>query len=282
MTFRFIAATLAALVAIPATAADIDRASLYRAQSVTNGEGEVNRARGLAPALEEVLVKVSGDPRLIGDPRVLEMTRHAADYVTGFTYVDLLNNRPPNHEQGTYDRPKYLIADFDPGRIDALLASFGRKPWPLPRPETVAFFDITPMKGDGFTLAHHDGGQLDGGGQLAKDMRAALTSAAKRAGLPLALLRPRDVETIRQAKPEPAALAEAAGALGGASLLAGSMAWRPEATGWVGDWRLVFAGKEYRWQVRGVGFDDAFRNAVRGAAQIMSGNGQPEAVLTVR
>lgn len=276
MKFGFIAAALALLVIAPASAGNIDQASLYRAQSVTNGVGEVNRARGLAPALEEVLVKVSGDPRLIGDPRVLEMTRHAADYVTGFTYVDLLNNRPPNHEQGTYDRPKYLIADFDPGKIDTLLASLERKPWPVPRPEIVAWFDIAPMKGESFTLT------TDGGEQLAADMRTALTSAAERTGLPLTLLRPRDIDTIRQAKPEPAALAEAAKALGGDCLLTGKMAWRAEATGWVGDWQLVFAGKEYRWQVRGVGFDDAFRNAMRGSAQIMSGNGQPEAVLTVR
>jgi hypothetical protein len=28
--------------------------------------------------------------------------------------------------------------------------------------------------------------------------------------------------------------------------------------------------------VRGVSFDDAFRNALRGAAQVLSGNGQPD------
>ncbi|WP_245271262.1 DUF2066 domain-containing protein [Mesorhizobium sp. LNJC384A00] len=60
------AAALAVLIVFPVAAADIDRASLYRAQSVTSGTGEENRAWGLAPCLEEVLVKVSGDPRLIG------------------------------------------------------------------------------------------------------------------------------------------------------------------------------------------------------------------------
>ncbi|TIW55589.1 MAG: DUF2066 domain-containing protein, partial [Mesorhizobium sp.] len=34
-------------------------------------------------------------------------------------------------------------------------------------------------------------------------------------------------------------------------------------------------GKTYRWQVRGVSFDEAFRVAMRGAAQVLSGNGQP-------
>lgn len=60
------------------------------------------------------------------------------------------------------------------------------------------------------------------------------------------------------------------------------MAWRDEALGWVADWRLLANGKDYRWQVRGVSFDDAFRNAMLGTAQILSGNGQPEAVTSAR
>jgi len=43
----------------------------------------------------------------------------------------------------------------------------------------------------------------------------------------------------------------------------------------VAEWRLAFGGRLYRWQVRGVSFDDAFRNAMRGAATIISGYGRP-------
>ncbi len=257
----FVTAALAALIAYPVAAAEIDQASLYRAQSVTSGTGEKNRAWGLAPCLEEVLVKVSGDPRLIGDPRVAEISRHAADYVTDISYRDLLNNRPPHDEQGTYDRPQYITADFDPDKIDALLASLGHRPWPLPRPAIVALLDIKPMKGDGFTLVR------DGDGELAADMRVALAAAAHRTGLPLELPKPQDV-----------LLADLADTLGGDVLLSGTLAWRQEALGWIGDWRLVSKGKEYRWQVRGVSFDDAFRNATRGTLQILSGNGQPKTV----
>jgi hypothetical protein len=261
LKFGLLAAALAVLISGPVAAGDIDQASLYRAQSVTSGTGEENRARGLAPCLEEVLVKVSGDPRLIGDPRVVELSGHAADYVTGFTYRDLLADRPVHDEQGTHDRPHYLTADFDPDKIDALLATLGHTPWPLPRPAIVALLDIRPMKGDGFTLVR------DGGGELATNMRVALAAAALRAGLSLELPKPQDV-----------VLADVTQTMGGDVLLAGTLAWRQEALGWVGEWQLSFKGKAYRWQVRGVSFDDAFRNAVRGTLQILSANGQPEAV----
>ena len=46
--------------------------------------------------------------------------------------------------------------------------------------------------------------------------------------------------------------------------------------GWIAEWRLNAAGQIYAWRVSGVSFDDAFRNALRGAAQVLSGNGQPD------
>ena len=52
--------------------------------------------------------------------------------------------------------------------------------------------------------------------------------------------------------------------------------WSDEALGWIADWRLTFAGQSYAWRVSGVSFDDAFRNALRGAAQVLSGNGHPD------
>ncbi|WP_292643833.1 DUF2066 domain-containing protein [Mesorhizobium sp.] len=58
--------------------------------------------------------------------------------------------------------------------------------------------------------------------------------------------------------------------------LAGSLVWSDDELGWIADWRLAMAGKTYIWQVRGVSFDEAFRVAMRGAAQILSGNGEPE------
>ena len=43
---------------------------LSSAQTIVTGQGEESRRFGFPVCLEQVLVKVSGDPRLIGDPEV--------------------------------------------------------------------------------------------------------------------------------------------------------------------------------------------------------------------
>ena len=53
------------------------------------------------------------------------------------------------------------------------------------------------------------------------------------------------------------------------------MVWSEQALGWIADWRLRAGGESYGWQISGVNFDDAFRSAMAGAAQILSGHGQP-------
>ena len=72
-----------------------------------------------------------------------------------------------------------------------------------------------------------------------------------------------------------ARLDAAAQAMGGDLALVGRMAWSDQAMSWVADWRLRSAGQTNQWQVRSLTFDDGFRKALGGAAQILSGNGPP-------
>jgi len=57
--------------------------------------------------------------------------------------------------------------------------------------------------------------------------------------------------------------------------LVGDLQWSDAALGWVATWKLKAGGRNYRWSVSGVNYDEAFRNAVRGAARVLSGNGEP-------
>jgi hypothetical protein len=58
-------------------------------------------------------------------------------------------------------------------------------------------------------------------------------------------------------------------------VLVGQLTWDDEELGWVTEWRLEAEGRSHRWQMRGVTFDEAFRRGIGGAAQVLSGNGDP-------
>jgi len=263
-------APLFVVASLSSSASDTVQDDLYRATAVTNGFGQTNRDRTLRLLLETVLVKASGDQSLFHDEGTARLAEHAADYVAGFAYKDFLNGRPPNHEQGTYDRPQYLTAEFDRQAIDKALIALGRRPWPVPRPKIVAFIDIYPMKGEDFVLA--------GAGQSpqAADMRNALVTAASAAGVDVLLPSEDEVVGFHREKPDVETFGVLAKGLRGDVALVGSLKWNTVTPGWNGSWELVGETKG-SWEITRVGFDDAFRNAVRGSAQILSGNGTPVA-----
>jgi hypothetical protein len=243
----------------------------YQAQTIVTGQGEESRRFGFPVCLEQVLVKVSGDPRLIGDPEVAALAGQAATFVTGFAFRDLLAGIPVHDEQGTRDRPYELTVRFDPAKIDAALRSLGREPWSASRPRLVVFVGVD-LAGATYLLASD--------GKRGRDQREALAAAAERFGMPMALPDEAALAAAGLSYPtlqalDLASLDARARAFGGDLALAGDLVWSETALGWVADWRMDGQGKSYRWQIRGVSFDDAFRSAMSGAAQILSGNGGP-------
>ena len=138
--------------------------------------------------MEEVLAKVSGDARLIGDSRVAAMAGNAGEYVASYTYRDRMEGIPAHDDQGSYDRPHDLTATFDKAKIDGVLASLGRKPWTEVRPPIVLFVGV--RNGDvAFVLS----ADLEQGAS----MREALAAAAVRTGLAAERSEPRAPSTRR-------------------------------------------------------------------------------------
>ncbi|MEW9806345.1 DUF2066 domain-containing protein [Mesorhizobium sp. ZMM04-5] len=259
--------TLAALVA---GTGSLRASGLYTAETVTSGTAEPRRSIGFAACLRRVLVRVSGDPGLDANPLV--RATDAAGLIARFSFGDRLAGIPIHDEQGSYDRPHDLTCVFDPGKVDALLERLGRKPW-LARPRLAAVISVRGIKGERSMLASNsDGARAD-------DMRASLAAAAEAIALPLVLPAMEQLSDIGLAAEGPVAddirLGSLARSTGADLALSGALAWSDAALGWIADWRIAAEGVERRWQVRGVGFDDAFRNGVQGAAKVLSGNGQP-------
>ena len=263
---------LALLLAAGGAAPAAEPLALYQGRAVVTGMREENRSAGFASALLDVLAKVSGDARLIGDPRAAELANEAAPLVASFAYRDRMEGIPFHDEQGSRDRPHDLTVTFDRAKIDAALRSLGREPWIAPRPTIVLFLRVT-NSARGFTLAAD--------GEFGIDLREALDNASSLIGLPVRLPYIWQVLTtglypVALADAPAAVLDAATKAAGADRALFGGLTWSDEALGWIGEWRLDFEGKTYRWEIRGVSFDAAFRNALRGAAQVLSGNGAPE------
>ena len=54
-----------------------------------------------------------------------------------------------------------------------------------------------------------------------------------------------------------------------------TLEWSDQALGWVASYRMVNEKGVQDWSATGISFDEAFRIAMRGAAQVLSGNGPP-------
>ncbi len=244
------------LAGAPALAMEQDPSlQRYEARAIVTGTDMRSRPAGLAMCFVDVLVKVSGDPRLAADPAAAALAQRAGDFVADYDYWDRMSGIAHHDEQGSYDRPFNLTARFVPARIDAALRDLGRKPWPDPRPELVMVVRVHSRSNE-FNLAR--------GEPRAVDMRAALAASAAKYGMRVSV--PPDDEF---------AIWQDMDASATAWPVVGTLAWSDNAHGWIADWHMRGPQQTYDWGIGGVNFDEAFRDAVRGAMQIASGNGAP-------
>ena len=59
------------------------------------------------------------------------------------------------------------------------------------------------------------------------------------------------------------------------ALVSGTLEFQESLPGWVGSWRMRWRGVDYAWGVKGVNYDAAFRDIVRGVLRVASGHGAP-------
>jgi hypothetical protein len=244
---------------------------IYTTRAVVTGTDERNRPLGFSLCLEDVLVKVSGDASILSDRRFAALAAAAGQYVSTFSYRDRFEGKPVHDEQGTYDRPHFLTCQFDPKKIDGVLKMLGRKPWLGRRPRLVLVLSVHGRTNSGL---------LSRDGVFDPDMREALANAAQRYGLTVSLpsvvtLQDNQINIGTAESIPTERLLKVAALSDGELPLVGDLRWSDAALGWVANWRLAVNGRGHSWSVSGVNYDEAFRNAVRGAARVLSGNGGP-------
>jgi hypothetical protein len=268
-----LAPILAAFFAtFPLAAQAQDIAELYQAKAIVTGTGEENRQIGFRLCLRDVLVRVSGDQRVVRNPAFKPLLKEAGSFVAEFRYRDRLEGIPVHDEQGTHDRPHDLTCIYKPETVDALLASLGSKPWLAVRPKPAVLLAVQDQRRK-FVLSA-DG---DESPYMVESFEAAAEPMAMSIVIPSAVMLKKAgliFEEVHAASPE--LMGTTAKDIGGDMPLLGSIVWSDADLGWIAHWRLYVGGRTYGWSIRGVSFDEAFRNAVRGAAQVLSGNGEPD------
>lgn len=248
-----------------------DRGYLYQARTIVTGQRDATRIPGFERCIEDVVKKLSGDQTITSAEVLGALAEKPQDYVKEFSDHDRMADIPIHDEQGTRDRPFDLLVSFHPAKIDTLLQALGRKAWTTQRP-TIAVF-LTIENGTNSYL-------LTGDEERGFDQRDSFIAAAWQAGIPMVLptsaslneagLTPETVLTKTQTD-----LDHVARTNKGDLVLTGSIVWNSGMLGWKGDWQLLTGETLHRWQIRDVNFDDAFRSAMRGTAQILSGHGDP-------
>jgi len=251
--------------AVPARPASADGVTdLYKATVIVTGYDMRSRPKGFAQSLREVLVKLSGEPRLSRDARVAELAAHADQLVTKFDYVDQMAGIKVHDDQGTYDRSYNLTVEFEPAKVDAALADLGEHPWLGERPAIVPVLAVERVTKSYLLSAENPTGA---------DQAQSLITVAREFGM-----------TVRI--PTEAELAGWSVTLGGFPapklapsldqvIVAGTLEFKEDLPGWVGSWRLRWHGADYAWSISGVNFDEAFRDIVRGVLRVASGHDGP-------
>lgn len=263
--------TLGSAFALAGEAAADPLSELYQARTIVTGRRPETRIPGMVRCLAQVLVRVSGDPRLAQHAMLADFARAPEAAVKTYSYRDLYAFRPIKDEQGTRDRPYEMTVEYDPARIDAMLAQLGSKPWLGDRPRLVVFLAVHHI-GSTFMLSS----MADQGELMRESFQDAAWNAAMEVVIPSPEVIARAGLTVdgTPALPLPAFLPFVDRKVGQVPLV-GTLGWSKELLAWKAAWRIAAAGQEQRWGIEGVNFDAAFRNGVGGAAQILSGNGVP-------
>jgi hypothetical protein len=243
---------------------------MYQADAIVTGTDMRQRPWGFAQTLREVLVKVSGDPRLRNDPRTDELAAHADSLVACFDDLDLMAATPLHDDQGTADRPNRLNVRFDPAKLDAALAELGDRPWRGERPAVVPVLLIRGRKPPPYVLT----AEIPAG----EEQRGSFANAAGEFGMTVRL--PTETELAEWGAsaehfPFPHAVPPK-GASPGEAIVVGTLDWSETLPGWIGSWRTTWQGADHRWGIKGVNYDAAFRDIVGGIVLLASGRGSPD------
>jgi len=237
---------------------------LYNAQAVVTGTVEPERTRGFRVGLTDIIVKLTGDPRLADGKRIARLLENPHLLVAHFEYEDRMKGIPVHDEQGTRERPHDLRMRFKADAVDAALASLGLTKWPADRPVLAVWLGVRTALSPYVLCAD---------GQNGYGQRLVIRETAARRGLPVRLPPAQEasaavtVDDIAAGKV--AKLWRRSGDAG--ALLSGVLSITADGY-WDISWRLDRQDHARTWALHRFSFDTALKDGLDTAILVLSGN----------
>ena len=234
---------------------------LYRSRLIVTGDREETRIPVIPQGFEQVAQKLTGDPDIAQNPAFAALATGSRAMVWSYTYHDRMFGIPIHDEQGTRDRPFDLTFQFDKKRLDDAMAALGERPWLGARPKLALVLEVTDMARS-YVLAAD--------GVHGSDLRASFEDAADLFAMPIIFGSEADLSAIAPDKIDAIpleTLTALKSSLGADAILVGHLDWETNEPGWHATWRLPLSAQTASWEIAGVNFDAAFRNAIGGAAK---------------
>jgi hypothetical protein len=257
MDFRPVAIAMIAFLAVcrPAAAKPAqDPDALYKAETIVTGTGPAERLRGFTIGAKEVLIKLTGRPRIAETGRAKSVIALAPGLIAEHSYEDRMKDIPIHDEQGTRDRPHFLRMRFDREKFDEAMATAGIDKWQGKRPTVAVWLGIREVR-NRYILARD--------GEKGYGQREVLKEASKRRAIPI-ILPEEDQEAVTYkdlTRHNWSAIRQASRALGTNAVLYGTLEFDGDAH-WDCEWVTSSEQAYAKWKLRGVTFDKALKDAI--------------------
>jgi len=234
---------------------------LYDAEVPVDDQGEQQRAQAEHTAMNQVLIKVTGDSEITTNPKVDDLLGHAQKYVQRFSYRTVAA-APPEGAPAAVLR-QMLLVHFDPKAVLGFLREAGIPVWGQTRPTVLVWLAV-----------EEDGERYLVAGDRSQDLQQLIRQEAARRGLrvflPLYDLEDQQVMGVADVWGNfQQVIAQASQRYGADAVMVGRVYHR-DAQDWRASWTLYEGRDSSSWQDDGGDVGDAVGQGVDGLADTLA------------
>lgn len=158
------------LLCVPAFAQQ--RVDLYQADMLVPDQSQRERNQAMVDALAEVIVRASGQPRVLENEQIIDALGGASDYVVEWRY----ENSDEVLEVGGRERPAWrVVMRFSGNAVERLLRDARLPIWPANRPGMLVWLMVDSVQG----------GRIRVSPSSSPEVLEYAQDSAKRRGIPL-------------------------------------------------------------------------------------------------